>query len=571
VSYDAGPLDRGPELDRFSGDEAALTLRWSVEYAQGQQFLAEGLLTRLPGVFALLVAGRLDLAKAAAFHSALVPVADEFVEPILARTLEQAPRWTLDSLQRRLRYWIHKLDPGAARQRQQQSVAQRRVWARLDEHGTATMGGSQLPPDRTAAAHDRVDAMARAARADGDPRTLSQLRADVYLDLLSGVVFQLRPSRDPLTEQADTTHPTRDPDHRDDRRLVADNDHHRAGGDRSVVADNDHHRVTGTSGVVATSDHSRAGGDAVADHVHDRAGDGGSVVAVGDHDPAVGAGAGGGGGVPGLLADWDWLWQVGFTDAAGQPLTTTAHSGPAAAPRPGDPSGGAWIRREWRPGTDPAPVAVSLAPNVDPAWAAAFTAAKLCSCGGLRPPPRGGVHLLTKLTTLMCLDDDPAWIPGWGPVIADIARQVAHEQETRPPWHFHVTDTHGNLLHHGRVRRRPTRSERAFIAARDQTCRMPGCTKTALHCDQDHRHHHAHGGPAHRGNLCSLCPHHHALRHEHGYVFHQISLGTYLIESPSGRRWLITPDGHLILTADGPDPGPPPGYTAAILENHGGG
>jgi hypothetical protein len=88
-----------------------------------------------------------------------------------------------------------------------------------------------------------------------------------------------------------------------------------------------------------------------------------------------------------------------------------------------------------------------------------------------------------------------------------------------------------------------------------------------MHCDQDHRHHHAHGGPAHRGNLCSLCPHHHALRHEHGYVFHQISLGTYLMESPTGRRWLVTPDGHLILTADAIDPGPPPGYTAAILDD----
>jgi hypothetical protein len=39
------------------------------------------------------------------------------------------------------------------------------------------------------------------------------------------------------------------------------------------------------------------------------------------------------------------------------------------------------------------------------------------------------------------------------------------------------------------------------------------------------------------------------------------------MESPTGRRWLITPDGHLLLTADGIDPGPPPGYTAAILED----
>jgi hypothetical protein len=288
------------------------------------------------------------------------------------------------------------------------------------------------------------------------------------------------------------------------------------------------------------------------------------VVAADDHDRADGDAGGDGGGPVRLLADWEWLTRVGFTDAAGQPFTTTPNAWPA--PGPGV-SGGAWIGRDRRPGPHPAPLTVTLAADVDPAWAAEFTTATLCSCGGLRPPPRGGVHIQTKLTTLMCLDDDPAWIPGWGPVIADIARQVAHEQQTRPPWHFHVTDARGNLLHHGHTRRRPTPTERAVTAARDGTCRAPGCDKPALHCDQDHRRPHATGGPSHRANLCSLCPHHHALRHEHGYVFHQISLATYLMESPTGRRWLITPDGHLLLTADGVDPGPPPGYTAAILGN----
>jgi hypothetical protein len=258
------------------------------------------------------------------------------------------------------------------------------------------------------------------------------------------------------------------------------------------------------------------------------------------------------------VADAEWLSLVGFTDAAGQRFTTTPHTWPALN------SGGAWHGREWRPGPVPAPLSVTVAAGVDPGWAAAFTAATLCTCGGLRPARRGGVHIQAKLSTLMCLDDDPALIPGWGPVIADIARQVAHDQQTRPPWYFDITDDRGNLLHHGHTRRRPGSVEAGFVRARDRTCRAPGCRRPAMICDLDHRQPWARNGPSHRGGLCTLCAHHHALRHEHGYVYHRIHIGSYLVESPSGRHWLVTPDGDLILTAEDRDP-PPPAHDLAEL------
>src|SRR5262249_37191358 len=43
-----------------------------------------------------------------------------------------------------------------------------------------------LPVERVAAAMERLDALARAARNDGDSRTMDQLRADAFLDLLEG-------------------------------------------------------------------------------------------------------------------------------------------------------------------------------------------------------------------------------------------------------------------------------------------------------------------------------------------------------------------------------------------------
>ena len=63
-----------------------------------------------------------------------------------------------------------------------------------------------------------------------------------------------------------------------------------------------------------------------------------------------------------------------------------------------------------------------------------------CECGGVRPGDRrGSVELVVKLTTLAALDDDPGLIPGWGSVIADIARQVAADRHYRPMWKFSVT------------------------------------------------------------------------------------------------------------------------------------
>jgi len=157
----------------------------------------------------------------------------------------------------------------------------------------------------------------------------------------------------------------------------------------------------------------------------------------------------------------------------------------------------------------------------------------------------------------MCLNDNPAIIPGWGPVIADIARQVALDSENNPAWKFTVTDSRGVPTHHGHTTRRPNADEKAFVKARDKTCRAPGgCQQPAMQCDDDHRYEWARGGPSHRGNLCVLCRHHHRLRHERGFVVHQISSGTYMWEAPNGRMYVVLPDGNLLLTAENLEPGP---------------
>ena len=138
-----GPLDRQDGLDRFSADEAAFTLHWSVETTASYQELAADLLRRLPRVYAALAAGRLDLAKAWAFHTALAFVEDAAASAIVDRLVDRAAGWTVANLKERLRFWVRKMDPDAARARHQASVADRQVYARLDADGDGRVGWAQ--------------------------------------------------------------------------------------------------------------------------------------------------------------------------------------------------------------------------------------------------------------------------------------------------------------------------------------------------------------------------------------------------------------------------------------------
>ena len=191
------------------GDLVGWTVHWTGRYAQGQVGVADALGRRLPMVLAAVQGGLIDQAKAEAFVDALGCVDDETAVRIATRLLPKARTWTLTELRASLRYHVDKADPTAARRRYRRKVAEREVWFQADRDGTATLHAQGLAPHRAAAAYDRIDRIARAARACGDVRTLPQLRADALCDVLAGVPFQLSPSTDPLTAQADASTPGR--------------------------------------------------------------------------------------------------------------------------------------------------------------------------------------------------------------------------------------------------------------------------------------------------------------------------------------------------------------------------
>ena len=148
----------------------------------------------------------------------------------------------------------------------------------------------------------------------------------------------------------------------------------------------------------------------------------------------------------------------------------------------------------------------------------------------------GSVSLHVDLTTLAGLDDHPGELSGYGPVVSDIARQVAEEQQEKSGWNAVVSDPEtGEPLHVVSVRRRPTTRQQKMIRALHPVCVFPGCRMPAVDCDLDHCVDYAFGGPTTVGNHAPLCRHHHMSKHQDGW--------RYAKTGRVGVDW-VSPFGH---------------------------
>jgi hypothetical protein len=150
---------------------------------------------------------------------------------------------------------------------------------------------------------------------------------------------------------------------------------------------------------------------------------------------------------------------------------------------------------------------------------------------------KGVVDIRVDLDTLSALTDHPGELSGYGPVIADIARQVAEEGE-RCEWRYTVSDTEsGQPVHNGTTRRRPTAAQRRSVEARSPTCVFPGCRMPATDCDLDHRIPWSEGGPTSIENLAPLCRHDHAIRHNAGWIHELLPDGDHQWTSKLGHAY----------------------------------
>jgi hypothetical protein len=155
--------------------------------------------------------------------------------------------------------------------------------------------------------------------------------------------------------------------------------------------------------------------------------------------------------------------------------------------------------------------------------------------------PRAEIQVVIDLPTLLGLRDDPAQLPGYGPLPAAVARELADDAE----WRRLVTDpVDGHLLDYGRRRYRPPRRLRDYIIARDRTCRFPGCSQPARLCDLDHV------TPSKRGktsasNMIPLCRHHHRLKTHHRWRVRLNADSSVVWHSPAGREYHLKPRSQL--------------------------
>ena len=167
---------------------AALTL--TVRAADSLLGLARGL-ARLPMVLAALSQGLIDRAKAIVFAEELAGLDDIAAAAIAAAFWEPAASLTTGQLRAALKAMVLSVDPGAARKRAERGRADARVEAWQEGSGNCGMAGRELPPAEVIAADQRITAIARALRDRGMPGSLDEVRAAVFIALLSG--------RDPLS------------------------------------------------------------------------------------------------------------------------------------------------------------------------------------------------------------------------------------------------------------------------------------------------------------------------------------------------------------------------------------
>ncbi|HEX6469001.1 MAG TPA: DUF222 domain-containing protein [Streptosporangiaceae bacterium] len=174
------------DIPELAAAEIAAALRWTRRAARARLGDACVLIENVPAVWAALRAGEIDLPRARVLAEGTSMLGVPAARRVVERILPDAPGLTTGQLAYRLRRLVIEVDPAAAGREYAESVARRKVARGSNPDGTAYLAGCNLPADRAAAADERLDALARAAKRAGDGRAMDHIRADIFLGLLSG-------------------------------------------------------------------------------------------------------------------------------------------------------------------------------------------------------------------------------------------------------------------------------------------------------------------------------------------------------------------------------------------------
>ncbi|WP_382305093.1 DUF222 domain-containing protein [Herbiconiux sp. UC225_62] len=146
-----------------------------------------------------------------------------------------------------------------------------------------------------------------------------------------------------------------------------------------------------------------------------------------------------------------------------------------------------------------------------------------------RPASISAAVMVTVPAATIAGGDEPGELHGYGSIDPDTAREIAataptflrvltHPVSGEPTvitrhWGRAVAD---NLRGHDRYSASP--ELRLALAAIDETCRFPHCSRRANRCELDHTRDWANDGGTTPENLAYLCSRHHHLKHETGWT-----------------------------------------------------
>lgn len=178
-------LRRRRGRDRDTADEVGLALSVSRHTADRRVDLARELATRFPETHAAMQRGELDAAKAARVIDTAGPLTDDLARELDAQLSGLLAGRDASAIQQSARYRVERLDPEGAADRAERLKRRRKVELLPGADGMADLVG-YLPADVACAAYARVDAIAKSNKSRDDERSLDEIRADVFSDLLLG-------------------------------------------------------------------------------------------------------------------------------------------------------------------------------------------------------------------------------------------------------------------------------------------------------------------------------------------------------------------------------------------------
>jgi hypothetical protein len=157
---------------------------------------------------------------------------------------------------------------------------------------------------------------------------------------------------------------------------------------------------------------------------------------------------------------------------------------------------------------------------------------------------RAGAQITIGAGTLLGLDANAGYLAGYGPIPAELARQIAQDAT----WRALLTDRDGHFKDLSTRAYRPGADLTRTVQARDVTCTFPGCARPSIVCDIDHRIEYD-PAIAHlvrqtsACNLHPLCRRHHNLKTTRRWDVIRERDGTLLwIPARTGHRYRHVPD-----------------------------